>query len=177
MVKNLPSNARDTGSIPGQGTMIPHTLGQLNPCAATRDATPKCCNEDPVQSKQNMNSDHFPSPSKLATAIPCGSEGIRVLAIAPKPCMVRPLLPSHLHLPPLSWVSILSSHTSHQTTPPTREAHFHCRVLSRHSLCLKKTFLAPFKDMGSFFLLPRFAFLHSSYCKFTWYPVAPYYCR
>ena len=34
VVKNLPSNARDTGAIPGQGTKIPHTLGQLNPCMA-----------------------------------------------------------------------------------------------------------------------------------------------
>ena len=30
MVKNLPSNARDTDSIPGQGTKIPQTTGQLN---------------------------------------------------------------------------------------------------------------------------------------------------
>ena len=83
-----------------------------------------------VKTKQNMNSDHIPSLSKLANAIPCGSEGIRVLVIAPKLSMVWPLLPSHLHLPPLSRVSILSSHTSHQTTPPTHEAHFHCRVLT-----------------------------------------------
>ena len=30
MLKNLPSNARDTGSIPGQGTKIPQTAVQLN---------------------------------------------------------------------------------------------------------------------------------------------------
>ena len=31
MVKTLPSNARDEGSIPGQGTEIPHVLhGQEN---------------------------------------------------------------------------------------------------------------------------------------------------
>ena len=29
MVKNLPSNARDTGSITGQGTKIPHATRQL----------------------------------------------------------------------------------------------------------------------------------------------------
>ena len=29
VVKNLPSNARDIGSIPGQGTKIPHAVGQL----------------------------------------------------------------------------------------------------------------------------------------------------
>ena len=35
VVKNLPSNAGDTGSIPGWGTKIPHTAGQLSPCATT----------------------------------------------------------------------------------------------------------------------------------------------
>ena len=29
VVKNLPSNAGDAGSIPGQETKIPHALGQL----------------------------------------------------------------------------------------------------------------------------------------------------
>ena len=37
MVKNLPSNAGDAGSIPGRGTKIPHATGQLNPCAATTE--------------------------------------------------------------------------------------------------------------------------------------------
>ena len=31
MVKNLPSNAEDSSSIPGLGTKIPHASGQLNP--------------------------------------------------------------------------------------------------------------------------------------------------
>ena len=35
MVKNLPSNAREVGSIPGWGTKIPHAKGQLSPCATT----------------------------------------------------------------------------------------------------------------------------------------------
>ena len=34
MVKNLPSNAGDMGSIPGQGTKIPHDVGQLSRHAA-----------------------------------------------------------------------------------------------------------------------------------------------
>ena len=34
MVKNPPSNAGDAGSIPGQGTKIPHAVRQLSPCAA-----------------------------------------------------------------------------------------------------------------------------------------------
>ena len=31
VVKNPPSNAGDVGSIPGQGTKIPHDMGQLSP--------------------------------------------------------------------------------------------------------------------------------------------------
>ena len=38
VVKSLPSNAGDTGSIPGQGTKIPHAVGQLSLCATTREA-------------------------------------------------------------------------------------------------------------------------------------------
>ena len=38
MVKNPPSNAREAGSIPGQGTKIPHAVGQLSPCTAAREA-------------------------------------------------------------------------------------------------------------------------------------------
>ena len=33
VVKNPPSNVGDKGSTPGQGTKIPHTVGQLSPCA------------------------------------------------------------------------------------------------------------------------------------------------
>ena len=32
-VKNPSANVRDEGSIPGQGTKIPHAMGQLNLCA------------------------------------------------------------------------------------------------------------------------------------------------
>ena len=38
IIKNLPSNAGDMGSIPGQGTKIPHTAGQLSSTAATGEA-------------------------------------------------------------------------------------------------------------------------------------------
>ena len=38
MVKNLPSNAGDTGLIPGQGTKIPHAVGQLKLCATARES-------------------------------------------------------------------------------------------------------------------------------------------
>ena len=37
VVKNPPSNAGNTGSIPGQGTKIPHAAGQLSPCATTTE--------------------------------------------------------------------------------------------------------------------------------------------
>ena len=37
VVKNLPYNAGDVGSIPVQGTKIPHAVGQLSPCATTTE--------------------------------------------------------------------------------------------------------------------------------------------
>ena len=43
IVKNPPSNAGDAGSIPGQGTKIPHPSGQLNPQTTT--TKPVCCSE------------------------------------------------------------------------------------------------------------------------------------
>ena len=36
MVKNPPSNAGDSGSIPGWGTRVPHAAGQLSPLTTTR---------------------------------------------------------------------------------------------------------------------------------------------
>ena len=42
VVKNLPSNAGDVGSIPVRGTKIPHAMGQLSPRAATTE--PPHCN-------------------------------------------------------------------------------------------------------------------------------------
>ena len=35
-IKNLPCNAGDAGLIPGQGTKIPSTVGQLSPCVTTK---------------------------------------------------------------------------------------------------------------------------------------------
>ena len=37
MVKNLPSNAGDAGSIPGRGTKIPHAAGHLSLHATTTE--------------------------------------------------------------------------------------------------------------------------------------------
>ena len=39
MVKNLPCNAGDAGSIPVQGTKIPHVTGQLSLRATTTEPT------------------------------------------------------------------------------------------------------------------------------------------
>ena len=38
MVKNAPCNVGNLGSIPGQGTKIPHAEEQLNLSAATRES-------------------------------------------------------------------------------------------------------------------------------------------
>ena len=40
VVKNLPSNAGDAGSIPGRRSEMSHDTGQLNPCAVTSE--PMC---------------------------------------------------------------------------------------------------------------------------------------
>ena len=39
VAKNLPYNAGDECSIPGQGTKIPHAVGQLSPRATTTELT------------------------------------------------------------------------------------------------------------------------------------------
>ena len=39
VVKNLHCNAKDTGSIPGQGTRIPHAVGQLSSSATATEPT------------------------------------------------------------------------------------------------------------------------------------------
>jgi len=38
VVKNPSSSAGDVGSIPGQGTRIPHATEQVSPCTATEEA-------------------------------------------------------------------------------------------------------------------------------------------
>ena len=47
VVKNLPCNAGDMGSIPGRGPKIPHAMGQLSRRATTRDK-PTHHNKDPA---------------------------------------------------------------------------------------------------------------------------------
>ena len=58
MVKNPPSSAEDSGSIPDWGTKIPYAMGQFSPCATITEHTnsgacaqlekPGCCNKDPT---------------------------------------------------------------------------------------------------------------------------------
>lgn len=38
MAKSLPSNAGDTGLVPGGETKIPHVVGQLSQLASTRES-------------------------------------------------------------------------------------------------------------------------------------------
>ena len=40
VVKNLPSNAGDTGSIPGRGAKIPRAAGQLSLCLRSATKSP-----------------------------------------------------------------------------------------------------------------------------------------
>ena len=65
VVKNLPSNAGNTGLIPGRGTKILHIVGQLNLCATTREAVPY--NGDPAQPQKNRDRKLGPDawPSQL----------------------------------------------------------------------------------------------------------------
>ena len=45
MVNNLPSKAGDMGSIPGEGTKIPHTQGATKP-TGHRESSPWATTED-----------------------------------------------------------------------------------------------------------------------------------
>ena len=45
VVKNLPSNAEDEGSIPGRGIKIPYATGQLSPRATTTE--PRASTREP----------------------------------------------------------------------------------------------------------------------------------
>ena len=55
-VRNMPSNAGDTDSIPGQETKIPQALGQLSLCTATNSLTACVPQENQAQSKKNLMS-------------------------------------------------------------------------------------------------------------------------
>ena len=52
MVKVLSSNEGDVGSIPDQGTMIPHAMGYLSLCVSTTSLSP-CILEPANYSKRS----------------------------------------------------------------------------------------------------------------------------
>ena len=52
MVKNLPCNAGDRGSIPGQETKIPHAVKQLSSNAATTEHTHTT--KDPMRHDEDL---------------------------------------------------------------------------------------------------------------------------
>ena len=69
VVKNLPYNAGHAGPIPGQGTKIPHAVGQLSPCATTTEPThPGACM--PQLEKRKPQLERSPHAS---TKIPCAT--------------------------------------------------------------------------------------------------------
>ena len=52
VVRNMPANSGDTGSIPGLSGKIPYTRGQLSPHATTTEAQSRACalqQEKPAQ--------------------------------------------------------------------------------------------------------------------------------
>ena len=54
VVKNPPCNARDSGSIPGQGTKIPHAMKLMNPSGSGALApreTPCTTMKDPAMTQ------------------------------------------------------------------------------------------------------------------------------
>ena len=93
VVKNLPANAGDVGSIPGRGTKIPHAAEQLSPCLTTTELSrfnekacvpqttepthapwsphvttrekPEHCNEEPARLQQQKRS-HVPQQRSCA---------------------------------------------------------------------------------------------------------------
>ena len=68
MVKNLPANAGDMGSIPDWGTKIPHATGQLSPQPATT-TEPACLNYRGVFTLQ-LRPDAVPHPLKIPKTSP-----------------------------------------------------------------------------------------------------------
>ena len=60
VIKNLPCNAGDVGSIPGQGTKIPHALEQLSLCATATEPTCSAACAPQLESLHHMQRSHMP---------------------------------------------------------------------------------------------------------------------
>ena len=81
-VKNWPCNGADMSSIPGQGTKIPHAMGQLSPLAIARE--PAHLNRSPhvPQLRPTQPNKHFlkigeVSPSPRRSSGSWGIAGVR----------------------------------------------------------------------------------------------------
>ena len=75
MVKNLPSNAGDAGSTPGQGTKIPRAVGQLSPCATTTELVrlkERAC--APQTTEPTSPGAHVPQPTEPTRSGACTSQ-------------------------------------------------------------------------------------------------------
>ena len=55
MVKNLPTNAGDVGSIPGSGTKIPHSMGNLCTAIKTQCSQKKVIKQPSIPKLLIMN--------------------------------------------------------------------------------------------------------------------------
>ena len=64
VVKNLPSNAGVTGSIPGWETKTPRAMRQLSLCTTTREA-PTCCKQRNPEQPKKQKSSPTTKPFKL----------------------------------------------------------------------------------------------------------------
>ena len=60
VIKNLPCNEGDVGSIPGQGTKIPHALEQLSLCATTTEPTCSGACAPQLEGLHHMQRSHMP---------------------------------------------------------------------------------------------------------------------
>ena len=60
MVKNLPSNVGDVGSISGRATKIPHVIGQLSPHAKTTEPAPQLENPHAATTEPARSGAHMP---------------------------------------------------------------------------------------------------------------------
>ena len=68
MVKNLPSNAGDAGSIPDRKTKILHAEWQLNPCATTRGPTRIRAHAPKLEKPPTLQLKKAPTPQQRPSA-------------------------------------------------------------------------------------------------------------
>ena len=64
VVKNPPANVRDEGLIPGQGTKIPHAMGQLSLCTKLLIEKPLPCATAKTQCKPKQTNKKTPQKTE-----------------------------------------------------------------------------------------------------------------